>query len=65
MSAIVWFYYFIHLYRMKALVKIHSDFYNQNIKPEAYTLVSCITNEVLCLETPITELAREIENCIE
>lgn len=50
---------------MKALVKIHSDFYNQNIKPEAYTLVSCITDEVLCLETPITELAREIENCIE
>lgn len=50
---------------MKALAKIHSGFYNQKIRPEAYTLVFIITDEVLCLETPITELAREIENCIE
>lgn len=65
MSAIVLFYYFIQLYRLKHLVKIHSDFYNQSIKAEAYTFVFLITDEILRLETPINELAREIENCIE
>ena len=65
MTAIVLFYYYIHLNGMKHLVKMNTDYYDQAVKSEAYTLVFCITEEVLCLESPITELARDIENCIE
>lgn len=50
---------------MLKLVKTNTVFYASAVKSEAYTLEFSITDEVLCLESPITELARDIENCIE
>jgi hypothetical protein len=50
---------------MKQLVESHNNYYDLTVKPEAYTLVFCITDEVLRIGSPVTELARDIEDCIE